>query len=140
MWCTYISVACLFAYLWLKEEAVAILSMLLVIDIATWILKAVRIKEDITSKKGILWPLSKISILAIPFIIALMAKGSGWNANTLISAFFGIASVYTGYSSIANIYMMVTGEKIKEIDATSAIIRYVLDQVEKRLKGIYPEK
>jgi len=140
MWCTYISVACIFAYLWLKEEAVMILTVLLIIDVFTGVLKAIRIKEEVTSKKGILWPLSKLSILAIPFIVALMAKGSGWDGDILVSAFFGVASVYTGYSSIANIYMIYTGEKVTEVDATSAIIKYMLGVVEKKLKSIYPDR
>lgn len=140
IWCSYVTLACIFMYLDIKQEAIIPLTILLIIDIITGVIKAIRIKEEVTSKKWILWPLSKLSVLFIPFVIGLIWQSQWVDMSRLLSWFFAVASLYTWYSSLANVYMIYTGRKVTEYDATTAIFKFVLSSIESQLKKVYPDR
>jgi len=123
----YPIVSCLFAYLWLNSEVYSILAILLIFDTITWLLKAKYIWHKPTSNEMRRWVISKMLMMAIPFLLALIAKAatpSTWDVATWISSSMFILCVAELYSIMQNIISIRTWKEIAEYDAvTETLVR-----------------
>jgi len=125
-----VAIAC--AYLQLDQELVAILSILILVDFITGVMKAYRIKEPITSARMWSGAVSKFLLITIPFILALCFKAVWGDTHKILSAMLSILVVAETYSSIANIAQIIKWEAITEFD----VITLVLTKILKKLKTI----
>ena len=123
-------------YLNLAQESVIILSILIILDFITGIIKSIRLWDDIKSKKWIIWILSKLLLILIPITIALVWKWVWVNLYVFISSCFGLLIVSEWYSVIWNITMAITGKKLKEKDSISMILEKILSIIKKILDWI----
>jgi len=113
-------------YLWLNQETITILTVLIFIDIITWIIKSVRLWKDVTSKIGAVWVLSKLILILVPITVALVWKWAWIDLTLLVTFTFSMFIVSEWYSIIWNITSIITKQKIKEMDAISKILWVIL--------------
>lgn len=116
-----------------------ILSTLMAIDFLVGFLRAWLIPEldDPTSKRAILGLVKKGVILILIGVLALVfsvvsLEAMPYMVNTLIAVF----AVAEGYSILANIYCIYTGEVLTEFDAVTLIIKSVGKYLEKLIKKL----
>ncbi len=104
-------------------------------DFITWVVGAyVDNKKDVKSETAIKWLIKKVSIFLVPFIVALMLKGSGYESNGIITTILSILIVSEGYSILGNIYTIKTGKKVTEIDALGIILKKVKELIDDNTK------
>jgi phage-related holin len=132
----YLVITTICWYLNLAQESVMILTILIVLDFTTWIIKSKRIGEEIRSKKGVLWILSKLLLILIPITIALVGKWVWIDLLWLVSWAFAMIIVSEWYSVISNITIIITWKKTKEEDALSIVLHHILDTFKKVLNWI----
>lgn len=131
---TLIPFASLIAFLGLDVTKLAILSLLMLFDLFTGVVKAYVSKEDVTSRRLSAGFLSKIMMLLIPLTVALMAKGMDMDMRWFVTFTVSILIVAESYSVVGNVYTIKTGEAVKEIDAVSAIVKALSRFLENMLR------
>lgn len=118
-----------FAYLgqmfMLDSEALFAYALLLLIDTFTGFAKTISLGQSPTSRRLIVGVISKISMLIIPIVLALGAKGIGKDFSPLIDTVIYVLILSEIYSIIANIYTIKTRKTVEEFDAISLILRRI---------------
>lgn len=119
--------SCLLCMAWIlnwagiNPDAFFVLSVLVVFDYITGIGKAKKLKIPITSKTSTYGILAKLSILIMPLILGLTAKGLDVDASTFVNVAMDLIILSELYSIIGNVYTIRSGEKIAEYDALSLL-------------------
>lgn len=121
----------LMTYLGINAEAFMLFAVLLAIDYMTGVAKANIIGEAITSTKMKYGVISKLSILIIPLVLAVVAKIVGADFAFVLLVGINILAISEAYSIIGNIYTIKTKKSLPEYDAISAIGRRLRKILEK---------
>lgn len=122
-------------YTGIPGEPAAILAVLMVVDFFSGITKASSIGKPITSHRIKTGVVSKCSVLLIPLVVALAAKGLGADFHWFVSWVVSLLILSEAYSIIANIYTARTKVELPEWEVISIIlrkIRSVADELDKR--------
>ena len=131
----------LFIFLGIPMDLVSTLGILMGVDTLLGVTKSLKLDEKF-SFKILLWgAITKVSILLIPMVIALVAKGLGFDFIWLPVTVIHILIVSEGLSSITNILSIKSGERIENTDyitnllkairkGLSSIIKRLLDKLE----------
>ena len=147
--CTYITISCLFSYLWIEFEAMILLFMLLFTDTIFGIAKSYVLYNDPTatyedwtprnkwfnSHKLKIGVLSKILLLIIPPLVAWVFKINWINAWFLISGWLWLLCVAELISIIQNFIMIRTGKEIEEFDAITFVLKKILSFIREFLES-----
>jgi phage-related holin len=116
-----VSLATFLTYLGIMKDPFLIFAYLLLIDYATGLLKARAIKESITSNKMKYGIASKLSLLLIPIVIALGAKGVGADFAFVLVSSMTVLIISEVYSIVSNIYAIRYGNELPEYDVVALI-------------------
>lgn len=123
-------ILCLF--LGMKSDVVKVLFILMVLDSILGIIKALRLGNKF-SFKVLLWGvITKLAILIIPMVLALMAKSLSFDFKYFVVAVLNIIIVSEGISCITNILSIKTKKQIENTD----YITMLLETLKRILSGI----
>lgn len=126
----YISWMGIFAYLNMQEMQVFVLTVFMIMDIITGILKQRGIDpKKISSEKLTRWIIKKILTMMFLFSFALMFKWIWIDWGTYITAVLSLLIMSEFYSNTQNIYSFRTWKNIEEYDVISLIIKYIWEQL-----------
>src|SRR5699024_8173619 len=114
----------------LPIEQVSILGALLALDYFTGIGKSLAIGRPVTSRIGWVGLLSKTSILIIPLVLALMAKGVGIE---FVEYSISLLILNESYSVLANIYAIKEKKELPEWSVIELILRKIQEAAESML-------
>ena len=113
----------IFAFLEIKADIVFILSILMIVDTFLGIVKSVYVSKLQFSFNRLLWGLvSKAGVLLVPIILALTAKGLGYDFKWLVEIVLKLLILSEGLSSITNILSIKDKKDIKNEDFISKIL------------------
>ena len=116
----------LFAFLQIDIDVVFILGILMMIDTGLGIAKSVIVSKLKFTFAKLLWGLvSKAGILLIPMILALVAKGVGFDFKWLVEIVLKILVVSEAISGITNILSIKEKKHIKNEDFISKLLHAV---------------
>lgn len=123
------------AFVGLPVDPMLALSVLILIDFVTGVGSAYILEEPVTSNRARIGILSKVVLLLIPVTMALVMKALGAShyleyANSIIY----VLVLSEAYSIIGNIYTIQTKERVKELDAVSALLKSLLTAIQEILK------
>lgn len=126
-----ISLWVILEYFWMSQEALIILTVMLLLDWIFWIVDAY-IQGNLQSKLMATWILKKWTRWLLPFIIITAIKWAGLdNADFIGTAIVSILIVAECYSIIWHIYSINYKEQLTEMDA----LKLLLQRIAKLLKG-----
>ena len=120
-------------YIGLDNDIVFFYAILLLMDYGTGLLKAIALKESITSNKMKYGIISKMILLIIPLALAItatMLKVHGIQSILFIG--ISILSVSELYSIIGNVYSIRQGKEFPEIEPLAILGK----RIEKILEGL----
>lgn len=123
------------AYLGISQDSFLMLSLLLVIDYATGLIKARRLQVSITSNKMKYGLISKLSLLLIPLVLAIGAKAIGADFTLVLLSGINILVLSEVYSIIGNIYSIRTKLELPEYDAVSMLGKRIRDILIRKSEG-----
>ena len=121
----YIPAIALFEYLQLDHEKLSILAVLMGIDILCGVVKARSQEKPITSQRLMIGFGSKLLILLIPFVIALLARGVEFDINWFVKLCITVFIIAEVYSILGNIYTVRSGKEVEQIDTISYLLKIV---------------
>lgn len=122
------------SYLWLKSEVLLILTVLVAIDIITWIRASLSIdQKSVKSSIAIGGIMKKLGIIWVPFVLAMVMKGVGYWGAFFIDTVLGFIIIAEAYSAISNYYSIRKGERVQEIDAIGLLLKWIQKQMETTL-------
>lgn len=121
--CGYIAVGVLGAT-GLESDAVLILSVFMLVDTLTGIIRAGITKgwRNVTSMKLMSGIIAKLLVLLVPLIIAIAGIGAGIDLRILAKAALSILILAEAYSILGNIHACITKKDSKEFDAVAYIL------------------
>ena len=112
----------IFAYLDIPIEIFNVLITFILLDTCFGTLKAWRLGQNVRFKI-LLWGFClKISILLLPLIIALLAKGMQMDFILLVEVTIKILILSEFYSCIGNIYAIKNKKELNKIDIISLLL------------------
>lgn len=115
----------LFLYLGMNTDIVKALFILMAIDSFLGVVKALRLGEKFSFKK-LLWGIvTKLSILIIPMVVALVAKGLSFDFKYFVIAVMDIIAASEGISCITNIISIKSKKKIENADYISMLLNAI---------------
>lgn len=127
-------------YAEIERSLLATLTILMFADWVTGLLKAWKLKIDITSKRSNKGVIEKICLLAIPIAIAFTFKTVGIEMSMTIKSAFTMLIVAELYSLVGNCYCIYTGVDEKEFDAVTAVLKFIRGSVFKVLRNFMKDK
>lgn len=116
----------MFVYLEIDMNAFKVLIVFMAVDTVSGILKTIKLDYKEFSFKRLMWGfVSKIGILIIPLVVALLFKGVGGHSDMLIGVtiIIKILIVSEFISTISNIYTVKTGIIVKDVDVFTMIFK-----------------
>ena len=120
--------AAVFAYLNIEQTQITILTLLMVIDFAFWVIRQFVIdKSDITSHKAWLWLFKKVSTLWLVLSIWLVFRWVHLDWSDYIQWMLWIFVMAEWYSISRSVYAIRTGKMLPEYDAISITIKKLWD-------------
>lgn len=135
-----IAVYSFFAYLGIDANVVEVLFILMVVDTILGSVKAIQLGNKFTFKKLMWGIVTKLSVLIIPMVIALVAKGLSFDFKWFVLAILNILIVAEGFSAISNILSIKTKKNVENVDFISMLLKSVrkglANLVNKLLTGI----
>ena len=134
-----IAVYSFFAYLGIDGSVVEILFVLMCVDTLLGAIKAVRLGDKFCFKKLLWGMVTKLSVLIIPLIIALVAKGLSFDFKWFILAILNILIVAEGFSAISNILSIKTKKNVENTDFITLLLKTIrigLSNIVYKLLGV----
>lgn len=125
----------LFIYLGIKTGTVKILFYLMLIDSVLGIIKALRLGEKFSFKRLSWGMVSKLTLLFIPMILALIAKGLNLNFTLFVIATINILIVNEGISCITNILSIKIKKQIENDDYVTMLLGSIRKMLAKIIQG-----
>lgn len=129
-------------YLGIKTDVVKILFYMMLIDTFLGVLKALLLGDKISPKKLLIGILTKLLLLIVPMILALMAKALSFNFIYFVTAVMNILIVNEGISCVTNIISIKSKKKIENTDYVTMLLRSIhkgLTTIIQRLLGVLEE-
>ena len=125
-----------FEYLGFDAEALTILSLLMVLDIATaitrvWLNEGGRQIKSAVLKKGIA---AKLLLITGLFAVALCSKSLGFDIQNFAQAVVSVVTLGELYSILGNIHSARTGQVKVEFDAVAWMLSRVKDIITNVIK------
>lgn len=131
-----IAVYSFFTYLGIDGNVVEVLFILMCVDTLLGSIKAVILGINFSFKK-LLWGIvTKLSVLIIPMIIALVAKGLSFDFKWFVIAILNILIVAEGFSAISNILSIKSKKNIENVDFISMLLKAIRRGLENIVKKI----
>jgi len=126
----------IFIFLGMKTDVVKILFLLMTIDSILGIIKALRLGRKF-SFKVLLWgAITKISILLIPFLIALMAKALTFDFYYFVVAVMNVIIVSEGISCITNIISIKSKKEVKNEDYITMLLQAIKEGLHRQIMKV----
>lgn len=124
-------VAWVIAYTELPADKALILAVLMAINFFSSIIRSSIVGHPITCRKLTHSVLSKLLIIGIPFVLALMAKGVDQDLSPIVNWSISALILTEGYKFISDAYTVATGKKLPEWDFGSILHRQMRNLVDK---------
>lgn len=122
-----------FLFLNLSIDVVKILLILMLIDTVFGMFKSYKLRKPITFARLLEGIMSKIMCLLIPMVLALAAKGLGYDMKVLPDTILKILVVAEVFSIITSFYVIRTGREPKDVD----LITMLLNSIRKGLMSLF---
>jgi hypothetical protein len=120
-----VSIYTFFIYLGIEVDIVKVLFALMFLDTALGMIKAGVLKQAITFEKLLLGIITKLSVLIIPMVIALVAKGLSFDFHWFVLAILNILIVAEGFSSIGNILSIKSKKRVENVDFITLLLKVI---------------
>mgnify|MGYP003397136912 CR=1 FL=1 len=130
----------IFAYLNIKGDLVFILSILMLCDMFFGIVKALRLSVKVKISIMMWGFVTKLSLLMIPMVVALMGKAIGKDFIWAVDFAIKMLVVNEGFSILANILSIKNKKDIENFDFVSLTINTLRDFVVNKFKNYVNEK
>lgn len=128
------------SYLALPEEMLLLFVVLMLVDTFLRYISG-HIYKDFSSQKARIWIISKMTLLLIPFWLAVMFKIlelweiNSWYTKNVITGLIAILAVWEFYSIIKNYIYLRTWEKPTEYDWITIILKKILWKIQNFLEN-----
>lgn len=113
-----------FAFLNIDTDIVKVLMLLMLIDTLSGVVKSLAMKERFDFKVLFFGLCSKLLILLIPMVLALVGKGISktYDFSPVLDSVLKILVVAEGLSIISNFYVLKTKREIQNIDIVTLLL------------------
>lgn len=125
----------IFTYTWVNHEVFTILSILMLLDIISWLAKTIVVWKKPTSRRFVIGIVSKVLVLIIPMVLWMTAKGVLWiELKGFVNVVLSMLVLAESYSVLQNIISVRQRKEIEEYDAMTAVLNFILKEVKRLIE------
>ena len=95
------------------------------VDTVLGIFKSIRLKRKVSFKKLIWGMITKVSILIVPMVLALVAKALSFDFTWFVNAVLNILVLSEAFSSITNVISIKEGKEIQNTDFITKLLHAI---------------
>lgn len=133
----------IFIFLDMDVDVVKILAILMAIDTGLGIVKAIRLGNKVSFGRLLMGMITKLSILILPMILALVAKALEFDFTWFVNAVLNILVLSEAFSSVTNIIAIKEKRDIQNTDFVTKLLYAVRNGlstlIDRAFKVINPE-
>lgn len=120
----------------LSTDVYGILGVLMILDVITGIARSGTIHgwNSVTSRVAEVGIVAKVFIFLVPMVLALTAKGAGFDLHFVASGALTVLVLSEGYSILGNIQSIYLKKDLQEFDAINFILTRIRDIVERIIR------
>jgi len=119
-----------FVYIKIEAEPILILTVLMLLDTLFGIVKTFKIDNtQFKFKKLITGFLSKIVMLALPMVVALIGKGLGYELTIFVGITIKLFIVSEGISIFSNAISIKTGKEVEDFDIITQALKAIREKL-----------
>lgn len=135
-----ISLWVILEYFWMSQEALIILTVMLLLDRIFWVIDAY-IQGTLQSKLMVTWLVKKLTRRMLPFIVIAIMRWAGFeNIDLIATIILSILIVAEGYSVVWHIYSINYKEPLAEIDALKLLMEWIANLLRTKIDETLPPK
>lgn len=127
----------IFIFLDIDVNIVKILAILMSVDTVLGIFKSIRLKRKISFKKLVWGMITKVSVLIVPMILALVAKTLSFDFTWFVNAVLNILVLAEAFSSISNIISIKEGKEVQNQDFITKLLNTVRAGLSKIINNLF---
>ena len=127
----------IFLFLDMDIDIVKILGILMAVDTALGVIKALRLRQKVSFKRLIWGMITKISVLIVPMVLALVAKALSFDFTWFVSAVLNILVLAEGFSAISNIISIKEGKQIENQDFITKLLHGIRAGLGKLINNLF---
>lgn len=109
----------------LDQDSMSVLTVLVLIDIFTGVMKTLALGKKPSSRRLLNGFISKVLLLLVPIVFALAVKGIGVDAKSMLYMILSVLILSETYSIIGNVYTVKTRKEVEEFDAVAVILKMI---------------
>ena len=133
----------IFVFLDMDIDVIKILAILMALDIFLGVIKAIRLNKKICFRVLLTGMITKLSILILPMILALVAKALSFDFTWFVKAVLNILVLAEAFSSITNIISIRQKKDVQNTDFITKLLYAVRGGlstlIDRAFKVINPE-
>lgn len=114
-----------FLYLGIDMDVVQVLFILMIVDTILGATKALRLGGQFSFKRLMWGMVTKLAILFIPMLLAIIAKGLSLDFRWFVIAVLDLLIVAEGFSCFSNILSIKTKKNIENVDFITLLLRSI---------------
>lgn len=126
----------MFMALEIDANVVLILAYLMLADTVVGVIKAGRLGETINFKKLLWGMITKVSVLIVPMVLALVAKGLSFDFKWFVNAVLDILVVAEGFSVLTNIIAIKEKREIENSDIITRLLGVIRNGMMNVINGL----
>ena len=123
----------LFVYLDINAELFSILFGFMMLDSLLGGIKALRMGKRFSFRKLLIGISIKFVFLIVPFLLAFLGKGLGYELSIAVDSVMKILLVSEALSIFGNIYTIKTKENVESVDVVSKLLKAIRSRLKKIL-------
>jgi len=125
-----------FIALEIDVNVVMVLAYLMLADTIVGLIKAGRLEQTISFKKLIWGMITKVSVLIVPMVLALVAKGLSFDFKWFVNAVLDILVVAEGFSVISNVIAIKEKKEVENSDIITKLLNAVRNGMARIINGL----
>lgn len=133
----------LFVFLDIDVNVVKILAILMAVDTVLGVFKAIKLKQAISFKKLVWGMVTKVSVLIVPMVLALVAKALSFDFSWFVKSVLNILVLAEAFSAISNVISIKEGKQIENQDLVTKLLHTIRiglsNMINKLFNTINPE-
>ena len=126
-----------FLFLDIDTDIVKILAILMAVDTVLGIFKAVRLKRKISFKRLVWGMITKVSVLIVPMILALVARALSFDFSWFVNAVLNILVLSEAFSAITNIISIKDAKELENTDFITKLLHSIRAGLSKLINKLF---
>lgn len=125
-----------FVFLDMNFDVVKVLGTLMALDTVLGVVKTIVLGKKFSFKKLIFGIITKISVLVVPMVLALVAKGLSFDFSFFVNAVLDLLVIAEAFSAVTNVISIKEKKELENSDFITNLLKRVRSGLSKLMQTL----